>query len=152
MRDMIIVGSDGTRHIINPDTMLASIDRAKKYLPEAVRWSAEREAQIEAAGDRDHSRHDKWMERNQFPEGVWFPIESSFNAEDKATVLKVLRQWTKGTLEDFTHAYVQLEDQMDLDATYILFGVPIQEASEQREKLLKFGASFGARNVSAVYC
>ena len=143
---------DGKTHHIDPATMMAAMDRAQKYLEEAVRWSKERASHLESGNEeQDTRRHDRFLARNHIPKDVWFPIENDFTETDMMNVMATLHYWVEGTLEDFGEAYVTLEDGLDLDPTYILFGVPIRSLSvEAQDELRRVGATFASRALGAL--
>jgi hypothetical protein len=147
-----IRAEDGTVHHITAETMLAAMDRADKYLQEAVRWSEELAAHVEAGkGELDSRRHNRFLKRSKMPADVWFPFENAFTETDLMNVTATLHYWIEGTLEDFEEAYVTLEDGLDLDSTYILFGVPIRSLSvEAQDELCRVGARFASRALGAL--
>ena len=137
----------GNTYQISPATMMAAMDRAQNYLEEAVRWSKERASHLESGKEeQDTRRHDRFLQRHHIPKDVWFPIENEFDPTDLADVTAALHYWTEGTMEDFDADYAWLEEDLDLDPTYILFGVPIYLLSvESQEELRRIGAAFAGR-------
>lgn len=125
------------------EAMAGALERAKPYLTEAVKWS-----KISQANDATTSKHEARCLASGIPMDVWFPIENPFNANDKAKVLSMLRSWDKGTMEDFEHVFGCIEEDYDLDSTYIFFGQPIRALSSRRQQILsKRGAAFATRNL-----
>jgi hypothetical protein len=123
--------------------LLGALERTKNYLAEAVRVAKE-----QAAGNFNAELHQQRLHRQQIPTDVWFPIEATITADAKATVLQMLRQWSKGTLTDFAHFFTVIETDFDLDPTYIFFGIPIRKLNPRRQKSLHaFGLKFATRNV-----
>src|SRR5450756_1404008 len=97
----------------------------------------------------DTRRHKQFLRRNHL-EGVWFPIDNDLTEADRANVLAVLHHWTRGTLEDFGTQYAWMEEDLDLDATYLLFGIPIRQLPVESQKALRrLGATFAERATSA---
>ena len=93
----------------------------------------------------DRRRHDQFLRRNHIEE-VWFPVENDLTEADRANVLAVIHAWTRGTLQDFGTQYAWMEDDLDLDPTYLLFGLPIRRLSvESQEDLRHVGAAFAGR-------
>ena len=115
--------------------------RALNYLEEAVRLSAELQK-----GKTDTRRHDQFVKTANIPTGTWFPLDSIFTEQDSHGVQSILLDWDNGTLKDFGNAYAQIEEDMDLDPTYILFGVPIFNLSpESQRRLRELGERYGTR-------
>src|SRR5208282_4498713 len=55
---------DGKMHWIDPRAMLAAMDRAHKYLEEAVRWGKERASHLKSGNKKqDTRRHDQFLQR-----------------------------------------------------------------------------------------
>ncbi len=53
-------------------------------------------------------------------------------------------------MDEFEADYTWLEEELDLDATYILFGIPIYLLSvESQQELRRIGAAFASRATSA---
>lgn len=148
-RDLIveIQDKDGKTYQIDSTTMMAAMDRSEKYLEEAVRWSKERASHIESgAEEQDTQRHDRFLRRNNIPKEVWFPLDNEFNETDLMNVMAALHYWAEGTMEDFEKDYAWLEGGLDLDPTYILFGIPIYLLPvESQHELRRIGATFAAR-------
>jgi len=143
---------EGDVYRITTETLLTAVDRAEKYLKEAVRWSDDRDAHINSGSEEDMNtrRHDQWLKRNQFPTDVWFPIDNRFSQDDMFCVLESLDRWIEGTLADFERVYVDFDRGHDLDPTYMLFGVPIRQLSVADQKVLReLGAKFACRQLAA---
>jgi hypothetical protein len=141
---------DGKTHQIDKATMMAATERARKYLEEAVRWGKECKAYVDsgAEDEMDTRRHDQFRRRNHLEE-VWFSVETYLSEADRANVLAVLHHWTKGTLEDFGTQYAWMEEDLDLDPTYLLFGLPIYQLPvESQQELHRLGAAFAGRACS----
>ena len=131
--------------------MLAAIDRADAYLREAVRWSEELRAYLKAGvgKERDLRRHERFLKRASIPANVWFPLESTFSETDRLNLMATLYYWGEGTLDTFHADYDQMEDGMDLDPTYILFGVPIYALSVKAQaELRNIGEKFAFRSLN----
>ena len=139
---------DGTVHPITAETMLAAMERAEDYLREAVRWSKELESGKE---ELDTRRHDRFLKRANIPADAWFPLDNEFAETDRLNVMATLHYWIEGTLEDFEKAYDELEEGLDLDPTYILFGLPIRDLPvEAQEELRRVGGRFAIRALGAL--
>jgi hypothetical protein len=143
--------TDGKMHWIDPRAMLAAMDRAQKYLEEAVRWGKERASHLKSGNKKqDTRRHDQFLQRHSISKEVWFPINNEFDETDVMNVMAALHHWIEGTMDEFEADYTWLEEELDLDATYILFGIPIYLLSvESQQELRRIGAAFASRATSA---
>ena len=127
------------------DMMLQASQRAQTYLTEAVLWG--KEATQENVKLEPHQQR---MQRAQIPSDVWFSTEHVLQPAEKAEVLRLLKSWTAGKMDDFKHVFAVLEADYDLDATYIFFGVPIRQLNLRKQKALsKVGLRFATRNLQA---
>jgi hypothetical protein len=143
---------DGAVHRITDATMLAAMDRAQKYLKEAIRWSVEFASHIQSGKEQPDTRgHNQVLKRTKIPTDVWFPVDNAFTEADRLNVMATLHHWTEGTLEDFEEAYNALEAGLDLDPTYILFGLPIRDLSiEAQAELRRIGRRFATRKLGVM--
>ena len=143
--------TDGKMHWIDPRAMQAAMDRAQKYLDEAVRWSKERASHLKSGREeQDTRRHDQFLQRHGIPKEVWFPINNEIDETDVMDVMAAFHHWIEGTMDEFEADYTWLEEELDLDATYILFGIPIYLLSvESQQELRRMGAAFASRATPA---
>lgn len=145
-----ITDKNGTIHRITTDVLEGAIERGEKYLNEAVRRCAETASHMNSGGspdDLDYTRHDQWVKRNKMTD-VWFPLEHSLDEDDKEVVFDLLQDWINGELEDFKWKFAFLNDDLDVDHTYLLFGIPIRQLPvSSQEKLQRLGAQFADRNL-----
>jgi len=133
---------------ITTATMLAAMERAGKYLEEAVRWSQERD-KTGAEGDQFMERHQSFLKSAGIPGDAWFPIEASFTDANRADVMAMLHYWGEGTWDSFGADYAKMEEDMDIDPAYILFGTPIRQLSvRDQAKLRNIGEEFAIRKLA----
>jgi hypothetical protein len=146
-----ILAENGKCYRVDAATMMSAAERAQKYLEEAIRWSRERAVHLKSGAEEQNTRrHDQFLKRNHIPMDVWFPLENEFTQADLENVMAVLHHWTEGTLADFEAKYAWLEEALDLDPTYILFGVPIYQLSVgSQQELRRIGAAFAGRATAA---
>ena len=143
--------TDGKRHWIDPRAMHAAMDRAQKYLEESVRCGKERASHLKSGhAKQDTRRHHQFLQRHSISKEVWFPINNEFDETDAMDVMAALHHWIEGTMDEFEADYAWLEGELDLDPTYILFGIPIGLLSmESQQELRRIGAAFASRAVAA---
>jgi len=123
--------------------MLNALQRTKVYLTEAVRWGKEL-----AQDNIKLEPHQQRMQHAQIPSEVWFSTEHMLQPAEKSEVLRLLKAWTAGKMDDFNHVFAALEADYDLDPTYIFFGLPIRRLNLRKQKaLLKVGVRFATRNL-----
>lgn len=129
--------------------MLGAMNRAGRYLEECVRFGKERQKAIRNGKERNIRRHNLFLKQANIPEAVWFPLESDLIESQRLDVMAELHYWLEGTLQDFDGVYSKLEEDLDLDVTYILFGIPIQSLSvEAQRRLCKVGKQFACRKLT----
>jgi len=150
--DVTIATKDGKVHRITTDALLNVLDRGERYLEAAVSWQQDFERHLmplcdgpdEEKYEVEHERRFKQIiDRFQIPEDAWFPIEG-FSEEDKEEVMVLLGEWINGNLEDFADFYHCLDEENDLDPTFLLFGVPLRRLpAESRRTLHDLAKKFG---------
>lgn len=124
--DVTITDEKGQAHHITCEVIGASFERGENYA-KAIQDSA----------------HDELHKRFNLPENVWFPHVEGHrpSVEDVTTQMA---EFANGNLTDFHDLYFLLDEEWDLDPTYLLFGIPIADLSpEQQEELCKLGEHFG---------
>jgi hypothetical protein len=147
--DITVTTDSGQVHRITTATLAKALERGERYLKAAVAWRQEFERHLaplcdgpEYEGERE-MRFGQLINRFQVPEAVWFPTEG-FSEAEKTDVTCLLVEWLNGNLDDFGEFYTCLDEEKDLDPTYILFGVPIRELSvEAQETLRGVGEQWG---------
>ena len=98
--------TDGKMHWIDPKAMQAAMDRAQKYLEEAVRWGKERASHLKSGNKKqDTRRHDQFLQRHSISKEVWFPINNEFDETDVMDVMAALHHWIEGTMDEFEADY-----------------------------------------------
>jgi hypothetical protein len=150
VREACIRAEDGKSYTIDVRAMSAAMERTQTYLEGALRWSVELAAHMERGAEEPDTRaHDQFLELNHIPKEVWFPLDNPFAQTDLMNVMAMLHYWIEGTLEDFEAQYAWLEGELDLDPTYIFYGVPISLLSVQsQQELHKIGAAFAQRSTT----
>ncbi len=100
--------------------------------------------------EQDTRRHDQFLQGHSISRDVWFPIDNEIDETDVMDIMAALHHWLEGTMDEFEADYAWLEEELDLDPTYILFGIPIYLLSvESQQELRRIGAAFAARATAA---
>jgi hypothetical protein len=150
-----IVSEKGKPYRITTATLQGAPARAENYLEAMTAWHEEVMPHLEKFIDGpDEDRYDEEFNRRlgrllrqwQLPTGIWLPTDA-FSQAKKLDALCWIDDWAAGTLDDFSALYHgRMDEDMDLDMTYVLYGVPIMELSEADQgRLYALGERYGRR-------
>lgn len=148
--NLTVVGDDNERYEITQATIDAAPERARTYMEAVLKWRKEFDTHlVPIINTNDYDTQFKVRFSNvladaRLPKGVWFPTEEGFTRGHMAHLLRRVASWAEGDLEAFEVLYDDLDEEFDLDHTYIFFGVPIHQISvETQHELRRLGREIG---------
>ena len=132
----VVVSDEGKEYRITNATVEAAPERARAYLDAVIKWAQEFATHLAPLLDtpREDEYHEQYGVRfsrlladAHLPEGIWFPTEEGFTEGHLERMVDRIESWANGDLADFDRLYYRLDEDFDLDPTYILFGVPVRQ-------------------------
>jgi hypothetical protein len=151
---------DRKTHDITLANMRAAGKRARNYFAAAKEWSREFSTNLKplCSGPKEDDYAEEYAKRRslilnkfQLPPGIWFPAGGEFRADRSEAALSRIDDWVNGTLDEFGPFYDWMDEDMDIDQTYILYGVPIRQITvEDQGQLRELGEQFGMRMLLTV--
>ena len=150
----VVVSDEGKEYWITTATVEAAPERARAYLEAVLKWAEEFATHLapllDAPQENDYheqygTRFSRLLVDAHLPEGIWFPTEEGFTEDHMEDLIARIESWVNGELANFDGLYDDLDEDFDLDPTYILFGVPVRQLSvEDQRRLRRLGRAVGS--------